>query len=133
MHVMLYRTYDASGVNGALFIDAALECYTIELPWQNNMPNRSCIPEGTYVLKGRYSPRHGRHLEITGVKGRSLILIHPANNALAELKGCIAPVTQLTGPGRGILSRMAFERLCTKVFAALKRRQVLLTITHRKV
>jgi hypothetical protein len=133
MHMMLYRTYDASGVNGELYIDAALECYTIELPWLNNRPNRSCIPEGTYVLKERYSPRHGRHLEVTGVKGRSFILIHSANNALAELRGCIAPVTQLTGPGRGVLSRMAFERMSTKVFAALKRRHVLLSITHRRV
>lgn len=133
MHVMLYRTYGAYGVNGELYIDAALECYTIELPWLNNSPNRSCIPEGTYVLKERYSQKHGRHLEVTGVKGRSFILIHPANNALAELKGCIAPVTQLTGQGRGILSRMAFERMSTKVFAALRRRQVLMTITHRKV
>lgn len=133
MHLMLYRSYDAAGVNGELYIDAALECYTIELPWLGNSPNRSCIPEGTYALKGRYSPRHGRHLEVTGVKGRSLILIHPANNAMAELRGCIAPVTRLTGPGRGILSRLAFERMSTKVFAALKRRQVLLTITHHRV
>ncbi len=133
MHIMLYRTYHAFGVNGELYIDAAMECYTIELPWLNNRPNRSCIPEGTYVLKERYSPRHGRHLEVTGVKGRSFILVHPANNALIELRGCIAPVTQLTGPGKGVLSRLAFERLSTKVFAALKHRQVLLTVTCRKL
>jgi hypothetical protein len=38
-------------------------------------------------------------------------LIHPANYAIEELKGCIAPVSMLTGPGRGICSRNAMERL----------------------
>ena len=46
-----------------------------------------------------------------GVKGRSNILIHPANCALKELKGCIAPVTDHTSPGNGILSRVAMGQL----------------------
>lgn len=133
MHIMLYRSYYAAGVNGELYIEGALVCYTIELPWLDNQPNRSCIPEGTYVLKKRFSQRHGRHLQLEAVKARSLILIHPANNAVKELRGCIAPVTTLTGPGKGILSRMAFERLTGKVYAAMQAGQpVLMTITARR-
>jgi hypothetical protein len=84
-------------------------CYTIELPWEDNLPQRSCIPEGRYELKKRYSTRFGQHLLLVNVKDQELILIHPANDALKELRGCIAPVSILTGPGKGILSRNAFQ------------------------
>jgi hypothetical protein len=42
-------------------------------------------------------------LQILNVPGRKYILIHPANEVLRELKGCIAPV-RLTGAGKGICS-----------------------------
>ena len=42
-----------------------------------------------------------------------------ANNALRELNGCIAPVTKLSGPGLGLMSRKAFEKLKTLVYQAL--------------
>ena len=63
------------------------------------------------------------------VPDRSGILIHPANYALEQLRGCIAPVTTLTGPGRGIKSCKATARLHALVFAAMKNKeQVFLTI-----
>jgi Family of unknown function (DUF5675) len=34
-------------------------------------------------------PKFGRHLQVMNVSGREYILIHPANEALRELKGCI--------------------------------------------
>ncbi|WP_322348418.1 DUF5675 family protein [Marivirga arenosa] len=43
--------------------------------------------------------------------GRSWILIHPANDALTELQGCIAPVMKLSGIGKGIHSRKAMDKL----------------------
>ena len=59
------------------------------------------------------------HIEIIGVENRSFILFHPANNALQELNGCIAPVTKLSGPGLGLMSRKAFEKLKTLVYKAI--------------
>ena len=56
------------------------------------------------------------------VPGRKGILIHPANNALQELKGCIAPVSLITGAGRGARSRLALETLTHLVYGALDRR-----------
>jgi hypothetical protein len=79
----------------------------------------SCIPEGEYFLRKRYSGKYGWHLELVAVKNRSLILIHPANNALQELNGCIAPVTKLCGPGLGLQSRKAFAKLKRLVYGAL--------------
>jgi hypothetical protein len=43
-------------------------------------------------------------LQILNVPGREYILIHPADEALRELKGCIAPVRLLTGAGKGMCS-----------------------------
>ncbi|CAM3783566.1 hypothetical protein FLGE108171_14925 [Flavobacterium gelidilacus] len=62
-------------------------------------------------------------MEVVDVENRSLILFHPANNALKELNGCIAPVTKLSGPGLGLMSRKAFEKLKTFVYAALDRKE----------
>ncbi len=59
----------------------------------------------------RESPRFGVHIYLSGVKNRELILIHPANDALKELKGCIAPVTTITGAGKGLGSKKAFNLL----------------------
>lgn len=128
MELEILRTYYPGGTNGALCIDGVRQCYTIELPWLNNTPRRSCIPEGRYRLQRRYSPRYRDHLLVAGVPDRSLILIHPANNALKELAGCIAPVSALCGAGKGVQSRIAFEWLLALVYPALSHDEVFLTL-----
>jgi hypothetical protein len=132
MNLYLYRTYHPEGTDGMLYIEDALQCYTIELPWLDNQPRVSCIPEGTYRLVRRYSARHGWHLRVKGVRGRSLILLHPANDARKELQGCIAPVTNLTGPGRGIVSRQATYALQRVVFSRPKEEMHFITIKKQK-
>lgn len=132
MHLTIHRIYHEEGTNGLLTMGPNSEpvCYTIELPWRNNEVNRSCIPEGTYVLKRRYSTKFRWHLEIKDVPGRSYILIHPANHAARELKGCIAPVLLLTGPGTGEDSKLAFDMLIGKLLTAVKHKEsILLSIT----
>lgn len=111
MVLELSRTYFPDGTNGILECEGKLICLTIELPWKNNETKVSCIPEGKYFIKKRYSKKFQWHLEVLDVKNRSLILFHPANNALVELKGCIAPVTKFSGPGLGLMSRKAFSKL----------------------
>jgi hypothetical protein len=128
MELVLIRTYHTDGTNGTLTINNSFQCYTIELPWVNNLPRRSCIPEGRYELKKRYSPKFKDHLLVKGVPGRSLVLLHPANDALTELKGCIAPVSTLDGAGKGSHSRKAFKKLLQLVYEALERETVFLTI-----
>ncbi len=108
---VLKRTYYPEGTNGVLFSQGVPVCATIELPWNENRVLVSCIPEGRYVLKRRSSRRLGPHLLLNSVPGRSLILIHPANDARLELKGCMAPVLKHTGAGRGAGSRKAMQLL----------------------
>jgi hypothetical protein len=128
MQLNIIRTYFPNGTNGVLFINGAFQCNTIELPWHNNVPQHSCVPEGKYLLLKRWTAERGYHLLLADVPGRALILIHPANNATKELQGCIAPVTVLVKPGEGTGSKAAAKALFQKVFAAMQTQPVYLTI-----
>ena len=123
MVIYLTRTYFPDGTNGTIQSEGKVICNTIELPWKRNEKRVSCIPEGKYFIKKRYSQKFKWHLEVVDVANRSLILFHPANNALKELNGCIAPVTKLSGPGLGLMSRKAFEKLETLVYKALDNKE----------
>jgi hypothetical protein len=129
MELELFRTYDPEGTNGELKL---VVCNTIELPWLQNQRNISCIPEGRYELRKRFIKKFGLHLLVVDVPDRSWILIHPANDAKTQLKGCIASVTQLTGPGKGRDSRLANEKLKAIVLEALERKEkVFITIKSK--
>ena len=128
MELVLTRRYHAKGTNGILRHNSNFLCYTIELPWLDNQPQVSCIPEGRYRLQPRFSIRHKTHLLLQQVRGRALILIHAANDAIRELRGCIAPVTKLTGIGKGSLSRTACRKVLDLVLEAVDDGPVYLTI-----
>ena len=126
---MLHRAYFKEGTNGTLFNSVKFLCHTIELPWNDNKRSVSCIPEGRYEIEPRFSKRFKHHLILKDVKGRSFILLHPANDALKELQGCIAPVTYLSGIGKGIYSKNAMQKLLSLVYQAKDRKEtILLTI-----
>ncbi len=62
---------------------------TLELPWRDNHKDTSCIPEGTYLCKLKFSPEHGINLYwITDVEGRDDVEIHWGNFP-ANTKGCV--------------------------------------------
>ena len=126
MELELIRRYFPNGSNGSLFCGDTFICHTIELPWKDNERSTSCIPEGRYQLVSRYSPRFKWHLLVKNVPGRSVILIHPANDAMKELKGCIAPVCELTGEGRGNASQRAMQHLMELVNKAIEEQPTLL-------
>ncbi len=129
MVLALKRTYFPEGTNGQVEFNGKLICNTIELPWRFNQKRVSCIPEGKYLLSKRYSAKFKWHIEITGVLDRGAILFHPANNALKELNGCIAPVTKISGAGLGLMSRKAFAKLKALVYQELdKDKKVLIII-----
>ena len=128
MVLVLTRTYFPKGTNGKLECEGKLICNTIELPWKNNETKVSCIPEGKYFIRKRFSKRFQWHLELIEIKNRSFILFHPANNAIKELNGCIAPVTKISGAGFGLMSRKAFAKLRAIVYKALDEKQKVLII-----
>ena len=123
MELELIRTYHPTATNGKILYRDRLMMYSIELLWKNNHTRVSCIPEGRYELVKRWSPKFNRHLQVLDVPKRNFILIHPANDALKELKGCIAPVSIITGAGKGLRSRMVMETLTSLVYGALDRQE----------
>lgn len=113
----LQRTYGEQGTNGTISFQGEIICHTIELPWRNNIPRLSCIPVGTYKLQKRNYAKHGEQIGIPAVLGREAILIHTANDAQKQLLGCIAPVSRLTGEGRGEKSTIALQKLKALVYS----------------
>jgi Family of unknown function (DUF5675) len=133
MELELIRAYDPDGTNGELRCGGKIICFTIELPWLGNQRNISCIPERRYEMKKRFVRKFGLHLLVVNVPDRSWILIHPANDAKTQLKGCIAPVTNLIAPGKGSASRLANEKLKALVLEALERKEkVFITIKSKQ-
>jgi hypothetical protein len=108
------------GTPGLLTCDG-LSLFTLELPWRDNTPQTSCIPAGRYLCRPYSSTKYPGVYEVTGVPGRSAILIHTGNFAgdvskgyKSDVQGCI-----LVGLARGSLdgqknvlsSRLAMDRL----------------------
>ena len=110
MELILERSYHALGTNGDLYLNGKFICNTIELPWIGNDRGVSCIPEGKYQLVKMFTKKFGLHYMVCNVPGREEIFIHPANDAMRELKGCIAPVSKIIGEGLGSNSRKAFRK-----------------------
>ena len=63
-------------------------CKTLELPWNENKRNESCIPLGNYKVVARQSAKYNKHYHIQDVPGRSFVLIH-IGNFNTQTKGCI--------------------------------------------
>jgi hypothetical protein len=80
-------------------IDNAAEFWTIENPWQDNEPDVSCIPEGSYAMERYQSPSHGANTwQLVDVPNRTYIQLHVANYA-SDVLGCI-------GLGIGVMSNL---------------------------
>jgi len=79
--------YHPEGTLGVLKLDGET-FYSIERPWLDNKPNVSCVPEGTYQVGWRKSPKFGETWHIQNVPNRSYILIHAANYP-TDVHGCI--------------------------------------------
>lgn len=128
MEVCLHRVYLKEATHSLLQVDGKNVCLAIELPWKSNQRSISCIPEGNYGLRNRYSTRFKEHIEVVDVPDRSCILFHPANNAKRDLRGCIAPVTEIMTPGWGFASKLATSKLLNIVIGALASGQVTLKV-----
>src|SRR5262245_50151294 len=132
MELELIRRYYSRGTNGIVLYKNKRVCFTIELPWQHNRPQSSCIPEGRYSLRKCRTSVSNWNLHVENVLSRNWILIQALQADRLPTDGCIAPVSLLVGPGRGILSNAAHRRLMAIVTPVLERNQPLyLTIKSK--
>jgi hypothetical protein len=77
------------GILGAIHTSDGTEvCKTLELPWQRNMRDVSCIPWGQYNVTNYTSVKYPEAFVVLNVPGRSGILIH-AGNFISDIQGCI--------------------------------------------
>lgn len=114
-----YSTSD-DGTRG-IMIAPQFTCCTMELPWRDNKPDVSCIPNGLFFCSPHVSPTFGECYAVNDVQGRSEILIHPLNFAgdvakgkRSESEGCIGVGLYhdvLRGQLAVLKSRVAFDRL----------------------
>ena len=73
--------------SGQLAFDGFI-AYTLERPWQGNLPIISSIPMGTYHGYVRTRTRDRWRIELTDVPGRSNVQIH-VGNFVADGIGCV--------------------------------------------
>ena len=76
------------GTLGLIRRDNKIIGCTYELPWNNNTPNLSCIPEGKYMCKRYKSEKYGKTFKVLDVDNRTDILFH-RGNCKEDTKGCI--------------------------------------------
>ena len=119
MNIDIKRTYYENGTNGEISVDGKFHSHCIELPNLNNQHGISCIPEGIYEAIKHHSEHLGDVLWLQNVPKRDMIYIHSANDAKKELKGCVAPVTTLTGEGMGSSSKAVFIPLRDASYAEI--------------
>jgi len=75
--------------------ETIFNCYTLELPWNDNKKQISCIPKGEYNVEKRQSTKYKNHFHVLDVPNRSYILIHRGNYNW-HTKGCILVGKTLT-------------------------------------
>ena len=68
------------------FID--FQCFTLELPWIDNLTNISCIPAGMYRVTKYESPSKGSVLLLHDIPNRTYVEIH-SGNYTSQIDGCI--------------------------------------------
>ena len=90
MKAKLHRIHD-DGIRclGVLLLND-FRCYTVERPWLDNTPFKSCIPTGVYETENIIRPSGKPAVSLNNVPGRTHILIHPGNEVY-DVVGCIAP------------------------------------------
>ena len=129
VRILIKRRYEEHQTKGDFIVfghnkGVGFKCKSLELKWLNNQRQVSCIPEGLYDCVIRRSQKYGRHIHITGVPNRDLILIHPANYAgslnpsskKSDLLGCVAVGSKYTDLNKDgicdiVESKTTFEKV----------------------
>lgn len=123
-----------------VYIDGELMCYGIEDQFnKDKIRGETRIPEGTYVVGKRYSPKFTpiydhEMLWIKDVPGFEFILLHPGNTD-DDTEGCLCVGTEpdyIKGQRAVLNSRAAYKRIYPIISAAIDRKENV-TITYKSI
>lgn len=108
--MQLIRTYFEDRTEGRLIFPDGSYVFTLELPWKDNLPSVSCIPEGRYIVDRDTTGKH-RWFKIREgqIEGRTFIEFHEASS-VRFLEGCIAPCMELSN-GKAYRCTKALNKL----------------------
>ena len=83
MYGLIFRQRSTDeGTEGMLSIpEVGFSCFSLELPWRQNLQNLSCIPQGDYDAIPINSAKFGHVYLLQDVPGRGGILTHSGNYA----------------------------------------------------
>lgn len=96
---------------GYLIAYGEVLCYTLELPWADNLNNISCISAGTYSGILRYDKTDGWRIQLENVPNRTGVQIHMGNYT-SQIKGCVLVGTNATVDNCSIQnSSIAYSKL----------------------
>jgi hypothetical protein len=133
------RSTDQGTAGALLRADGTRLAWTMELPWRENRPRVSSIPPGLpppgeYVCRMCRSPKFGPVYEVTGVPGRSSILIHTGNWAgdvsrgyRSHVLGCVV-LGLYRGRREGQLAVMVSRPAVTRLEREMQRQPFTLEI-----
>lgn len=94
-HIVVNTTSVRDCTIGILTVlETGFRCFTLELPWLNNVPSQSCIPSGIYRWEKHESPSLGPVIHILDVQDRTWIYIHKGNYT-SQIEGCILVGTMI--------------------------------------
>lgn len=117
--VIIARKYKGSNcTSGYLAVDGAVIAYALELPWKNNAPLISAIPDGIYSGILRYDHPDLWRIELTGVPGRDHVEIHTGNTP-DDSEGCILVGLKLGADLCSVIdSKKAYDALRTAFYGS---------------
>ena len=107
---LLRHNYLPDRTLGVLLVDDLFFCYTLELPYIDNIKNVSAIPHGLYKIEKYKSKKHGKCFILPDVINRTGILIHKGNSP-EDTEGCILLGKSINDDDNLIDSKIALDSL----------------------
>lgn len=86
--IKVIRTYYKDCTTSRISTETGFNCFGLELPWLNNKPNYSCIPEGLYNYSKGVSSQNKPVINILNVENRTEIQVH-VGNFVKQILGCL--------------------------------------------
>jgi hypothetical protein len=104
--------------SGYLAVNGNIIAYATELPFRNNAPLISAIPDGQYGGILRYDHVDQWRIELTGVPGRTNIQVHTGNTP-DDSEGCILVGLKLGDDLCSVIdSKKAYDALRTAFYGS---------------